>query len=667
MQDLSPESARVIATAGHIDHGKSSLVRALTGVDPDRLPEEKARGMTTDLGFAFLDLGNGQIAGIVDVPGHERFIRHMVAGVGGINLALVVIAANEGVMPQTREHLAILDLLDVRHGLVALTKVDLVTDEWQELVVEDVQAALAGSTLTGCPIVPCSSVTGFGLAALKDAISEALSQTPEPRDRGRPFLAIDRVFSSSGQGAVVTGTLLDGSLSIGQDVELAPLGLHSRIRGLQSHHRRLELAGPGRRVAVNLSGVRVDDVSRGMVVCLPGSVPTVSHLDLRARVVRGDRAAKRHSAGSELVLKHDMAVALHTGTTEVHGRILVLDAEMLRPGEEGWAQVRCETPLALLPGARCILRVPSPARTIAGGSVVAVNPPRHRRFSSDVVTQLNRLASATSEERMIELVDSRPLKLHDLASKANLPEQEVVVAIANLNKVGRVMALQIDQPRARAEGGVQGMLPSPRAQGADRSRYWTTHRWLACVTDSALAALRAYHLAHPLRRGMPSEALREAARIEPGVWQELLPLWQASLQLVAADGLLRDPVHVVRLSSEQRQLADAWLDQLRGSPRLPPTSTDLQPLDPGILQALIDLGEAERLADGIYVSGTAYAEMRDETLELIDRRGCVTVAIVRDALQTSRKISLALLEHLDSLHLTRRVGDERMRGSTAPG
>ncbi|MER3420669.1 MAG: selenocysteine-specific translation elongation factor, partial [Chloroflexota bacterium] len=305
----------VIGTAGHVDHGKSTLVQALTGIDPDRLQEEKARGMTIDLGFAWLKLPGGEEISIIDVPGHERFIKNMLAGVGGIDLALLVIAADEGVMPQTREHLAIIDLLQIRAGVVAITKTDLVEPDWLELVVADVEETLAGTTLADSPIVPCSAYTGAGLDQLVHTIEERLAQTPPKRDIGRPRLAIDRAFTIAGFGTVVTGTLIDGPLRVGQEVEIVPGGLRSRVRGLQTHRQKVEVARPGSRTAVNLAGLAVDALRRGQVLTVPGWLRPTTAVDVSLKAV----------AGLTHPIKHNTTVTFHTGAAEVEAKLRLLD------------------------------------------------------------------------------------------------------------------------------------------------------------------------------------------------------------------------------------------------------------------------------------------------------------------------------------------------------
>lgn len=388
----------VIGTAGHVDHGKSTLVLALTGVDPDRLREEKERGLTIELGFAQLRLPSGESVGVVDVPGHERFIKTMLAGVGGIDLALLVIAADEGVMPQTREHLAIIDLLGIGHGVVALTKADAVDADRLELTATSVREALAGTTLEDAPIVPGSGVTRAGLDDLVREIEAQLAKTPRRLDIGRPRLPVDRVFTMSGFGTVVTGTLTDGSLRVGEEVALLPGDLRARIRGLQNHGEPVEVAEPGTRTAINLAGVAVDDVRRGMVVALPDTVSTVSSFDVRLRAV----------PYLERAVKHNLPITFHTGASETAGRLLLLEGDALKPGDTAWAQVRLDEPIAALAGDRFIIRDPND--TLGGGTIAAVDAPRHRRNHSPTISALEALARGETPvtEAPVPEPESRP-------------------------------------------------------------------------------------------------------------------------------------------------------------------------------------------------------------------------------------------------------------------
>ncbi|HEX2171721.1 MAG TPA: selenocysteine-specific translation elongation factor [Dehalococcoidia bacterium] len=373
----------VIGTAGHIDHGKSTLVQALTGIDPDRLREEKARGMTIDLGFAWLKLPSGREVSVVDVPGHERFIKNMLAGVGGIDLAVLVIAADEGVMPQTSEHLAILDLLQVRSGVVAITKSDLVDADWLGLVTADVEEAIAGTTLAQAPIVPVSAITGAGLPELKQAIDALLETTPQRQDLGRPRLPIDRVFTIAGFGTVVTGTLTDGILTVGQEVEILPDGRRTRIRGLQTHKHKVERVEPGSRVAANLVGVSTEELHRGNVLTRPGWLRPSQAADVHLRVINWlDRS-----------VGHNLNVTFHSGANEVPAKLRLLDQDEVLPGDSGWAQVRFAEPIPLVKGDYFIIR--SPEQTLAGGQIVEPHAKRHRRFHSGTIDRLVTLEAGT--------------------------------------------------------------------------------------------------------------------------------------------------------------------------------------------------------------------------------------------------------------------------------
>ncbi len=630
----------VIATAGHVDHGKSALVTALTTIDPDRLPEEKRRGMTVDLGFAWLDLGDGRSAGIVDVPGHERFVRHMLAGVGGIDLALLVVAADEAVMPQTREHLAILDLLQVRHGVTALTKRDLVDDEWLLLAGEEVRAALKGTSLEATAIIPCSSRTGQGIEDLRAAIDAALTTAPARLDRGRPRLPIDRVFSITGHGTVVTGTLLDGALETGQEVEIAPGGLRCRIRALQSHHRSLDRVGPGRRVAVNLAGLAVEHLARGMVVCLPGTIPTATYLDLR---LRGVREPPHGYDARRALLTHGQSVVLHTGAAEVQGIVRLLDRDALGCGDVGWAQLRLDAPIAARRGDHCVLRVPSPAATVAGGEIVAINPPRRTRKRADTLHALTGLTKATPEERLLDILARQPADTATLAAQADMPRDMVERTLRTLRDAGRVVGLAGERPVART--------------------LWTVPTWLADTTGALLAVLGEYHRRHPLQRGMRGEEARACLGLERAPWNEVAAQGKAIGMIGGEGNLIWAAEHRVVLDPAREAEAMAFLDRLTERPYAP--SENGQDLDPELLRVLLDRGDPVCLAPGVLLRRNAYTEMVEAVLREIDEGGMVSVGTLRDRFGTSRKFALALLEHLDDRRLTRRVGDGRVRGSAA--
>ena len=425
---------RVIGTAGHVDHGKSTLVHALTGIDPDRLREEKEREMTIDLGFAWLGLPPahdalpgtpGEQVGVIDVPGHIDFIKNMLAGVGGIDAALFVVAADEGVMPRTREHLAILDLLQISNGVIALTKMDAISEEgWLDLVEADLREVLRDTCLGEARIVPVSARTGAGLSTLKQALADVLAQAPPRRDQGQPRLPVDRVFTVAGFGTVVTGTLSDGQFRVGDEVEIVPAGLKARIRGMQTHKKAVEIGLPGSRLAVNLTGVHPDELRRGMVIARPGTLQPTTMVDARLRLVRGE--------AGQPALRHSQPVDFFSGAAEVPGRVRLLDAEQLAHGRSGWVQLVLDAPVAVAPGDRFIIRQASPSLTLGGGNVVNPHPRRRwRRFQPDLIAQLETLARGTPDDLVLHALQSRepaPLKAVIEASGLDTATAEAVLA-----------------------------------------------------------------------------------------------------------------------------------------------------------------------------------------------------------------------------------------------
>ena len=610
----------VIGTAGHVDHGKSALVQALTGIDPDRWEEEKERGLTIDLGFAWLRLPGGDEVSIVDVPGHERFIKNMLAGVGGIDLALLVIAADEGVMPQTREHLAIIDLLGIAHGVVALTKSDLVDADGLELARSDAADVLRGTTLQDAPIVACSAVTRAGLDDLLAAIEAELAKTERKRDSGRPRLPIDRAFTMSGFGTVVTGTLVDGSLRVGDEVEALPEGVRARIRGLQTHGQQVEVAPPGRRTAVNLAGLAPADLHRGMVLAHPGALQTIRSVDVRLRAVP---YLKRP-------VRHNLTVTLHTGAAEVEGRLLLLDAREVSPGEEAWAQVRLDTPVCALRGDHFVIRDPND--TLGGGLIVDTDAPRHRRFDADAIARLETLARGSPEELLLAAIASaEPATAGTVAG-----DDETRAALEQLIEAGDVIAL--------GEGALTG----------DSALY--TRTGLDVVTESVRDALASYHDATPLRPGMPREELRGRLRLDAKAFDDLMARLSRDGLIAEQGSAIGLASHSPTLTSEQEAAATAFLAALRETPFSPPT--DRAP-EGDVLAYLEGSGEVVRTGSVIFAA-EAYRELGDRIETHLKEHKTITLAQARDMFCTSRKYVQALLEHLDAQHITRRVGDLRV-------
>ncbi len=568
---------RVLGTAGHVDHGKSTLVRALTGTDPDRLKEEKARGMTIDLGFAWLDLpsyddgkptGKTESVGIVDVPGHIDFIKNMLAGVGGVDSAVLVIAADEGVMPQTREHLAILDLLAVPAGVVALTKIDLIDDEeWLDLIELDVEELLQHTRLAEAPIVRVSATTGAGLETLRQALSSTLGALDPRRNRARPRLPIDRIFTLSGFGTVVTGTLSDGHFRVGEPVEILPSGREARIRGLQTHHKQIWQSEPGSRLAMNLTGVGADDISRGEVVVKPGTLQPTVLVDLSFRLL--DDAPKP--------LVHNQAVDFFVGAAEVPARVRLLGQEELAAGNEGWLQLRLEQPVVTAAGDRFILRQPSPSVTLGGGIVVSPYPRRRwKRFDPRVLQRLETLAQGTPDEILLQTLSRQPfLTENELLGQSGLDLDVGTGALDQLRNAGALVVLDAGEPVYATLETVDGLMGR-----------------MTLILDD-------FHAAYPLRRGMQRGELR--SRLQTGLSNLLsVRLFNAGIdlarsrELIDADDALAWRVGFgVTPTLHQQSMVDALLETFGRSPYSPPNAGEaLQSLgnDEALLEMMVEQG-----------------------------------------------------------------------------
>ncbi|WP_423225662.1 selenocysteine-specific translation elongation factor [Candidatus Amarolinea aalborgensis] len=643
---------RVIGTAGHVDHGKSTLVMTLTGIDPDRLKEEKAREMTIDLGFAWMTLPavNGQTdgstelaevrVGIVDVPGHIDFIKNMLAGVGGIDAALLVVAADEGVMPQTREHVAILDLLQIPTSVVAVTKIDMIEDpDWLELVQEEIGDLLEPTGLAGAPMVLVSARKRIGLEDLARTLARQLAQAPARPDRGRARLAVDRSFSIAGFGTVVTGTLLDGALRVGDDVEILPAGLTSRVRGLQTHKEKVEIAPPGSRVAVNLIGVRPDEVPRGQVVCLPGTLSSSILLDGRVRLLPG--AAP---------LKHNQLVDVFSGAAEVPAYVRLLDAEILQPGGQGWVQFRLQRPLALARGDHFIIRQPSPSHTLGGGLVVDPRPARRwRRFRPETISRLETLSHGTPAEIWLQaLSKDEPALVRTVHERSGLADSLAQAALHEAWRAGDVILL----------GGATE--PALETLVISRSGWSQVRARLAAILDE-------YHRGYPLRGGMPKGELKSrvdqgrAAPLAPRAFNDLLGYAEGVGLLQVSEAAVRRADHAVTFNASQQALVKRQLAAFRQQPYTPPGLTEVRAaLGDELLAALLEQGQLVKLNEDVAFSAATYQELLAAVREIIQQEGSVTVAQVRDRFNTSRKYALALLEYLDSIRVTRRVGDARV-------
>ncbi len=620
---------RVVGTAGHVDHGKSTLVQRLTGIDPDRWAEEKKRGLTIDLGFAWFDLPNGGTVGVVDVPGHRDFIENMLAGIGGIDLVLLIIAADEGIMPQTREHLAILDLLAIPNGLIVITKTDLIQDEeWLDLIELDIQETVHGTVLENAEILRVSAKTNEGISDLIDILSSTLDSIPNHTDYKQPRLPVDRVFTVDGFGTVVTGTLSGGTLEIGDTIEIQPQSLQGRIRGLQSYKQEIQVAIPGSRVAVNISGVDVDDINRGDVLAYPNQLATTQLIDVHFR----------HLSGVDKPLKHNAEVKFFSGASETIAHVRLLDNDNLPADATGWLQLSLRDALALTQGERFILRYPSPPQTIGGGVIVNPQPDRRwKRFDKDVIQQLETRLQGTPSERVMQATDiDIPQKWVHLQKATAYSDDVLSEAIQNALEENRIILLPDDT-------------------------FWSMRRFQV-IQQKMIEIVGNYHTQFPLKLGIPREELRSRLNIKNKLLTILLALTdevQISKDVITLVGF------EIQFSASQEKLKQALLHQMSDMPFMPPSYKEaLEIVGDGVLHALIDLGEIIQISSDVIFKIDAYRHMSKTVLALIDTEDEVDAKLVRDTLNTSRKYAIALLEHLDAIGVTRRVGDVRVRGKS---
>jgi selenocysteine-specific elongation factor len=631
---------RVIGTAGHVDHGKSTLVQALTGIHPDRLKEEREREMTIDLGFAWFTLPTGEEVGIVDVPGHRDFVENMLAGVGGIDAALFVIAADEGIMPQTREHLAILDLLQIQGGIVALTKVDLIDDpEWIDLVEDEISHILTGTVLEDAPLVRVSARTMEGIPTLIEHIGRLLSERPPRPDLGRPRLPVDRVFTISGFGTVVTGTLMDGTLRTGDEVQILPDGPKGRIRGLQSHKRKEDFAVPGSRTAVNISGVTVDQIKRGEIVAHPGEYSPTRRIDVRFRML----------SDASQSIKHNMQVKLFIAAAEVIARLRLLEVDELLPGEEAWLQLDLSQPIIAVRGDRYILRRPSPGETLGGGSVIDPRPKgRHKRFSAATLSNLEALTRGSSEEIVLQSMNALgAAPLQAVIVRTELDPVDARRAIQGLLESGLVLSLEGDGITANVEMPGSNTLVTS-------STYW------AQLSNKILGEVENYHKLNLLRIGIPKEELKSRLKLPNRLFNAALRKLVTAGRLVERGPLLHHPQHHITFSTAQQHKVDDLLALFSADPYSPPSIKEVvSQVGEDIYNALVDLGLLIQVSPEVVFRSSDFERMSAEIRELLAAQGTISAGQVRDHFNTSRRYVLALLEYMDAIGLTVREGDVR--------
>lgn len=625
----------IVGTAGHVDHGKTVLVRALTGVDTDRLREEKERGISIELGFAPLVLPSGRTLGLVDVPGHERFIRQMLAGAGGMDLVMLVVAADEGVMPQTREHLDIINLLRVKRGVLVITKVDLVDEDWLDLVEEEVREAVAGTVLEDAPIVRVSAITGEGIDDLRRVLDREAAATPPKEASGLARLPVDRVFKVAGFGTVVTGTLWSGRLKVGQSVAILPQGLTSRVRGLQVHGHSVEEAVAGQRVAVNLAGVEAGELERGSVVAEPGAFAPTTRLDAELYLLPQARA-----------LAHRTRVRFYLGTAEAFGRVLLLDREELAPGETAFAQLILEAPVVAARGDRFVLRSYSPMATIGGGEVVEALARRHKRYRAEVLASLHvrRRGDPAALVRETLVAAGAPVPWQELAGRTGLKASDLQELLPQLVASGQAEVLEAEGARL--------------VVAADLVRQWETR---------LRQALADYHQQYPLRPGLPRESLRSRLfpRLDGRQFLALMGYWEKK-GLIKTDGAF---VSLADFSPRPAPEEEQWLagmqEAYRAGWQQPPDWREVTAgLPPDVaeelLAYLVRQGDLIKVAEDLYFHREAVEAARKQISDYIRQHGSILLGEARDLLGSSRKYILPLLEYFDRIKVTKRIGDKRV-------
>ncbi len=625
----------ILGTAGHIDHGKTSLVKTLTGIDTDRLKEEKERGITIELGFAYLDLPNGQRLGIIDVPGHERFIKHMVAGASTIDLVALIIAADEGVMPQTREHLDICSLLGIKKGLVALTKIDMVEEDWLDLVQEDIKAFLTGTFLEGALILPVSSTTGQGIPECVSVLERLSTEVEERSSAGIFRLPVDRVFTMRGFGTVVTGTAISGSLSVGDQVTLYSQEIQVKVRGIQVHNQDTEQVRAGLRTAINLQGIEKATVNRGDVVASALSLYSARLLDIRLRLLKS----------AQRPLKNRSQIRFHGGTNEILGRVILLEGEEIKPGESQFCQLRLTEPVALLPGDLAVIRSYSPVQTIGGAEVLNVIPGKHKRFNPDVIEQLGILQSGTDPEKVaLQIL---------LAGAMGMSRQNL----------GRVLAL----PPKKLDDLLKELL-SHRVliQWDKENKMMIHHRELSKLNQVIEQELKGYHKTNPLKQGLPKEELKSRLPQirETKLFNFLLNQLAEQKILVQEKELVRLIDHKVQLKEDQQAVRDALEKVYRQSGLQPPYFKELMEKFPkgqprAVLELMVKEGKLVKVKEDLYFHKEAIEGLKKKMIQWLKEKGELTTPEFKDLTQTSRKYTIPLLEYFDALQVTLRVEDKR--------
>jgi len=628
----------IIGTAGHVDHGKTALIKALTGIDTDRLKEEKERGISIELGFASLTLPNGRTFGIVDVPGHERFIRNMVSGASGIDMVIMVIAADEGVMPQTREHLHICSLLGIKKGLVALTKVDMVTEEWRDLVKDDVHEFLKGTFLEASPVIPVSSITAAGLEELLDAFGRVASEIEGESDAGIFRLPVDRAFTMKGFGTVVTGTLISGDIKLGEEVEILPTGVTAKVRGIQIHNQSATIAEAGQRTAINLQGVEKDTIVRGDVLARPRTLKPSIRLDVCVEYLSNNNRR----------LKNRNLVRFHVGTNEAIGRIILLDREDVEPGAKASAQVVLESPIVAMARDRFVIRSYSPVTTIGGGMIVDPLPKKHKRNSEKVNHEIDLLHDGTDTERAAIIIERSGIEgigISELEMRTGVYQNILKDILGTLSSKKQVVVLDVDESRIISFSIYQNL------QGR------------------ILLEMRAYHERYPLKEGVSKEELRSTAGqfARPRLFNMAVRELEKRGEIVVERENIRLSGHRVNLKGELEDIRSKIAEIYMDAGLTPPSIKELmekfagqRSLAESVINVMLKEGSLIKINEDLYFHKEVLTRLREDYKSLLVRDGKATPASMKELTSLSRKFIIPLMEYFDITKLTIRAGDHRI-------
>jgi selenocysteine-specific elongation factor len=632
----NPMKYIILGTAGHIDHGKSSLVKALTGTDPDRLKEEKERGITLDLGFASLDLPGGNRLGIVDVPGHEGLIKNMLAGVGGMDIVMLVVAADEGIMPQTLEHLAICDLLHVKKGLIVLTKMDMVDKDWLTLVQDEVRNVVKGTFLEKSPLVAVSSKTGENLPLLVQELGKLAAEVPPKSSNGILRLPIDRVFTMKGFGTVITGTLLSGTISTEQEVEILPKGIKTKVRGIQSHNQAAQRAVAGQRTAVNLQGIDKDQLSRGDTIVSPGFFKPTKTLDVKLDLLK--QAPRGLKTGSR--------VRFYNSTQEAIGRITILGSNQLAPGEEAFVQLRLEQPVIIQQGDRYILRFYSPMETLGGGVVLNPHTRRHKPSTmKESLLNLGILEKGKPEDRLALLISGKGL--------TGMEETEAI---------GTVAADKLETTSALAS-----LAQKKTVLRVDNLYVHTSP--VGTLEKKMLDLIRLFHRNNPLKAGLDKEELKGMLRmrINPKVLNMTVDGLIKKKELETEGSKLRVPGFKAAGGKINDEVKNRIVEAIKKGVTQPPVREELPALfnisdkdARDLLKLLADEGRTVRITDSLHLDRDVVEKIKADLKKHLQEKKEITMAEFRDLARTSRKFAIPIMEYFDTQKLTQRVGDKRV-------